>query len=99
MAFRAAVASASGLDVAVPGCPGWTLLDLVLHLRQATTVAAGQLTFGRLLEPGTSPATASARGAAGDLVLVSYGRGPLESLELDGDRRVFDRLIAWDPDA
>ncbi len=53
----------------------------------------------RLAEPGTSPATASARGTASDLVLVFYGRVPLDSLELDGDRRVFDRLIAWEPDA
>ena len=53
----------------------------------------------RLPAPGTSRATASARGTASDLMLVFYGRIPLDSLELDGDRRVFDRLIAWDPDA
>ncbi|WP_127357492.1 maleylpyruvate isomerase family mycothiol-dependent enzyme [Actinacidiphila soli] len=62
----------------------------------------------RLLTPGTMPATAagedpdaadaSARGTAGELVLALYGRIPVDSLELDGDRRLFDLLLAWDPD-
>jgi uncharacterized protein (TIGR03083 family) len=42
---------------------------------------------------------ASARGTASDLVLAFYGRIPLDSLKLDGDRRIFDQLIAWDPNA
>lgn len=42
-------------------------------------------------------ADASARGTASDLVLMFYGRIPLESLKLEGDRRIFDQLIAWDP--
>jgi len=41
---------------------------------------------------------ASARGTASELVLVMYGRIPLDSLKLDGDRRLFDQLIAWDPE-
>lgn len=58
--------------------------------------------------PGTIPATAagqdpdaadaSARGTAGELVLILYDRIPFNSLELDGDRRLFDQLSAWDPD-
>ncbi|MEZ0064776.1 uncharacterized protein (TIGR03083 family) [Streptacidiphilus sp. MAP12-20] len=45
-AFRAAVASAPGLEVRVPTCPEWTLFDLVQHMSQsrrfwAVTVAAG----------------------------------------------------------
>jgi hypothetical protein len=62
---------------------------------------------GRLPAPGTMPATAagedpdaadaSARGAASELVLAFYGRIPMDSLKLDGDRRLFDLLIAWDP--
>ncbi|GAA4582661.1 hypothetical protein GCM10023194_18070 [Planotetraspora phitsanulokensis] len=32
VAFRAAVASAPSLEVQVPTCPEWTLLDLVQHL-------------------------------------------------------------------
>ncbi|MFI7430767.1 maleylpyruvate isomerase family mycothiol-dependent enzyme [Micromonospora sp. NPDC049836] len=58
----------------------------------------------RVTRPGTAaavedphPADASARGTASDLVLMFYGRVPLDSLTLEGDRRIFDRLIAWDP--
>ena len=45
-AFRAAIASAPGLDVRVPTCPEWTLFDLVQHLGGgdrfwAAVVAAG----------------------------------------------------------
>jgi uncharacterized protein (TIGR03083 family) len=45
-AFRAAVAAAPSLDVQVPTCPEWMLLDLVQHLGAgrrvwAATVAAG----------------------------------------------------------
>jgi len=60
----------------------------------------------RLAAPGTIPATAadqgpdaadaSARGTANELVLVFYDRIPIDSLQLDGDRRVFDLLRAWD---
>ncbi|MEW2487012.1 maleylpyruvate isomerase family mycothiol-dependent enzyme [Streptomyces sp. NPDC048411] len=62
----------------------------------------------RLPKPGTMPATAagedpdaadaSARGTASELVLALYGRIPVDSLKLDGDRRLFDLLLAWDPD-
>ncbi|MCM0673151.1 maleylpyruvate isomerase family mycothiol-dependent enzyme [Micromonospora phytophila] len=60
----------------------------------------------RLPTPGTMPATAavedaadaSARGTASELVLAFYGRVPVDSLKLDGDRRLFDLLIAWEPD-
>jgi uncharacterized protein (TIGR03083 family) len=63
----------------------------------------------RIPTPGTMPATtagqgrgpadASARGTASELVLLFYGRIPVDCLKLDGDRRIFDLLIAWDPDA
>lgn len=43
-------------------------------------------------------ADASARGTAGELVLVLYRRIPIDSLQLDGDRRLLDQLSAWDPD-
>ncbi|MCX5008839.1 hypothetical protein OHB05_40660 [Streptomyces sp. NBC_00638] len=55
--------------------------------------------------PGTASgedqdtADASIQGTAGELVLVLYGRIPVDSLKVDGDRRVFDLLLAWDPDA
>jgi uncharacterized protein (TIGR03083 family) len=61
----------------------------------------------RLSTLGTSAATAageeavdaSAQGTASELVLWFYGRVPVDSLKLDGDRRIFDQLFAWDPDA
>ncbi|MEU9829335.1 maleylpyruvate isomerase N-terminal domain-containing protein [Micromonospora chersina] len=42
-------------------------------------------------------ADASAQGTASDLVLFFYGRIPLDSLKFEGDRRIFDQLVAWDP--
>jgi uncharacterized protein (TIGR03083 family) len=63
----------------------------------------------RLPAPGTMPATAagedgdaadaSLRGTAGELVLALYGRVPVDSLKIEGDGRLFDQLLAWDPDA
>jgi hypothetical protein len=32
------------------------------------------------------------------VVLVLYDRIPIDSLQLDGDRRLFDLLRAWDSD-
>ncbi|MCD9902826.1 maleylpyruvate isomerase family mycothiol-dependent enzyme [Streptomyces sp. MT29] len=62
----------------------------------------------RIPAPGTMPAPAlgeepeaagaSAQGTAGELVLAFYGRIPVDSLKLDGDRRLFDQLIAWEPE-
>ncbi|SCF05754.1 MDMPI C-terminal domain-containing protein [Micromonospora matsumotoense] len=56
----------------------------------------------RLSGSGTPPdalaAEASARGTASDLVPAPYGRIPVDALELDGDRRLFDLLVAWDPE-
>jgi uncharacterized protein (TIGR03083 family) len=50
----------------------------------------------RLLAPEGEP-DFSARGTASDLVLLFYGRVSGDSLKLDGDVRVLDRLEAWDP--
>jgi uncharacterized protein (TIGR03083 family) len=52
----------------------------------------------RLSRP-ESVADASLRGTASELVLALYGRIPVDSLKVDGDRRLFDRLLDWDPDA
>jgi hypothetical protein len=61
----------------------------------------------RLPAPSTTPAIAgedtnaadaSFRGTANELVLAMYGRIPLNYLELNGDRRVIDQLVGWDPD-
>ncbi|GII34982.1 maleylpyruvate isomerase family mycothiol-dependent enzyme [Planotetraspora mira] len=43
-------------------------------------------------------AAASARGTASELVLILHDRIPINSLKLDGDRRLFEQLSAWDPD-
>jgi uncharacterized protein (TIGR03083 family) len=52
----------------------------------------------RLDDPATAgPADATARGSAHDIVLTLYGRLPLDSLELHGNREVFDQLVEWDP--
>ncbi|MEU4424847.1 maleylpyruvate isomerase family mycothiol-dependent enzyme [Actinoplanes sp. NPDC024001] len=46
---------------------------------------------------GEGTADASAEGSASELVLFLYGRILMDALKLEGDRRQFDRLIAWDP--
>ncbi|WP_328719437.1 maleylpyruvate isomerase N-terminal domain-containing protein [Streptomyces sp. NBC_00247] len=55
---------------------------------------------GRLPGPGTTAGAAdlSVRGTADELVLILHDRIPFDSLRLDGDRGVFDKLSAWDPD-
>ena len=47
---------------------------------------------------GPEAADVSARGTAHELVMFCYGRIPMDSLQLDGDRRIFDQLIAWEPE-
>lgn len=49
--------------------------------------------------PAAGPAAGlSVSGKAGELVLALYGRIGLESLEVSGDREIFDQLIAWEPE-
>ncbi|MFE7767276.1 maleylpyruvate isomerase family mycothiol-dependent enzyme [Streptomyces sp. NPDC057438] len=62
------------------------------------TLSADGTRATRLTAPGTTPADASLRGTAGELVLALYGRIPVDSLKSDGDRRLFDLLLAWDPE-
>lgn len=45
---------------------------------------------------GTDVAFAAMRGTAAELVLVFSDRIPIDSLQLDGDRRLFDLLRNWD---
>lgn len=62
----------------------------------------------RLPTPGTmsdtvadedpDAAAASARGTASELVLTLYDRIPVDSLQLHGDRHLFDLLQAWEPE-
>jgi len=52
----------------------------------------------RLDDPATAGlADATARGSAHDLALTLYGRLPLDAVQLDGRREVFDQLMEWDP--
>ncbi|MDI2125513.1 maleylpyruvate isomerase family mycothiol-dependent enzyme [Yinghuangia seranimata] len=51
-----------------------------------------------LTEPAGDAANVSASGTASELVLFMYGRNPMESVKIDGDRVVFDRIIAWEPE-
>jgi uncharacterized protein (TIGR03083 family) len=52
---------------------------------------------GARIGPVVGPADATATGTASDLVLSCYGRIPPHALKLDGDVRVLDRLVAWEP--
>lgn len=61
------------------------------------SLSADGTRVSRLTSPDTA-ASASVRGTAAELVLALYGRIPMDSLRLDGDRRQFDLLLAWEPD-
>lgn len=50
-------------------------------------------------DAGDASADLTARASAGELLLVLYGRAPADSLKIDGDRRILDRLADWDPGA
>lgn len=67
------------------------------HSWRLTLSADGARTT-RLTAPAATPADASLHGTAGELVLALYGRIPVDSLKSDGDRRLFDLLLAWDPE-
>ena len=51
------------------------------------------------LDPGAAgePAGLTGTGTASDLVLTMYARLPLDVLKLDGDRRILDQLVEWEP--
>ncbi|ELP68261.1 TIGR03083 family protein [Streptomyces turgidiscabies Car8] len=74
------------------------------------SLSAGGARSARLPGPGTisdtaadqdaanASTSASVWGTADELVLILHDRIPFNSLKLDGDRRLFDQLSAWDPD-
>lgn len=109
----AAAATATGVDEFLTTCcattAAWPHEPAVVDYHAAEGrswrlwLSADGARTARLPVSGTTPvpdtADASARGTAGDLVLAMYGRIPVDSLELDGDRRLFDLLVAWNPDA
>ena len=61
--------------------PSWTL-DLT---------AAG----ARVDPPASGDPVATIHGSASDILLVLFGRTPLETLRIDGDRTVVEQLQAW----
>ena len=50
------------------------------------------------LASASAGAGATLTGSAGELVLALYGRVPVGLLKVEGDRRMFDRLLEWDPE-
>ncbi|TPG33178.1 maleylpyruvate isomerase family mycothiol-dependent enzyme [Mycolicibacterium hodleri] len=50
--LRTAVASADDLQAGVPGCPDWTLRDLVVHVGQVQRSWAAKVRAGRAGAPG-----------------------------------------------
>ena len=88
-AFRTAIASAPSLDVQVPTCPEWTLLDLVHHLGEgrhawAATVAAGP--------------TATAKSAAEDAPTAPQEREAMLAWLAESTRELVDALREAGPD-
>jgi len=53
----------------------------------------------RLTTPADeSPADTVVRGTADQLVLALYGRIPLDSLTIEGNRQLLDQLVEWEPE-
>ncbi|MEV4620998.1 maleylpyruvate isomerase family mycothiol-dependent enzyme [Asanoa sp. NPDC049573] len=77
------------IDYHVTDGGSWRLWLLAEGARAARLPASGATV--------TDPADASAAGTATELVLFLHGRAPLDSLEVEGDRGVFDLLVAWEP--
>jgi uncharacterized protein (TIGR03083 family) len=75
------------LDFRITGGDSWRLslgADGVRATRRPSAPADAHAAF------------ASARGTAAELVLALYGRVPLDSLELEGDRRQLELFRDWD---
>jgi hypothetical protein len=103
------------LSTCVATTVSWPYETAVLDFHAAegrawrVSLSADGAHIARLPTPGTMPTTAtdqspevafaSARGTAVELVLVLYGRTPIDSLQLDGDRHLFELLRDWDPDS
>jgi uncharacterized protein (TIGR03083 family) len=63
---------------------------------RTTRLPTSGATLAAAVGEGPDVAFASARGTAAELVLAMYDRIPIDSLHLDGDRRLFDLLRAWE---
>jgi len=78
---------AAAIDFHATEGRSWRLLLSADGARTSRLPAAGE---------DADVAFASARGTAAELVLAFYDRIPLDSLRLDGDRRLFDLLRGWE---
>ncbi|SES36147.1 TIGR03083 family protein [Pedococcus cremeus] len=77
----------------------WLSADGARAARLPAPTSTGSTAAGEDHAPVRYAPYASARGTAAELVMAFYGRTPVEALALDGDGRVFDQLIAWEPEA
>ncbi|MET8767196.1 maleylpyruvate isomerase family mycothiol-dependent enzyme [Streptomyces sp. NPDC004658] len=68
--------------------------------RQSLSADGARVTRIPVTAAGEDPdaVDASARGTAYELLLTLYGRVPVDSLKLEGDRHLFDLLEAWEPE-
>ncbi|CAN7221612.1 maleylpyruvate isomerase N-terminal domain-containing protein [Terrabacter sp. LjRoot27] len=91
-AFRAAVSRATSLDLQVPTCPEWTLLDLARHVGEgrrswAATVAAGPAATSRIRPPTDGDAAARREPEALDAWLATSTGLLLDALLEAGPER------------
>lgn len=78
---------------------GVSLTRLRDQAKGAGAAVRGTATGAGAAGRGTATgAGAAVWGTAAELVLALYGRVSVDSLKVEGDRRVFDLLLAWDPD-
>ncbi len=90
-AFRAAVRSAPGLELKVPTCPEWTLLDLVQHLGGVHRKWAAAVSAGPAADP---PAESASEGAGA----APQEREPLLDWSAASTRQLLDTLRDAGPD-
>jgi len=90
-AFRAAVAAAPSLDVQVPTCPEWTLLDLVLHLGEVHRFWAAAVNAGPSADPPAESASEVIEAAPRE-------REALLAWSATSTRQLLDALGAAGPD-
>lgn len=74
----------------------WRLSISAGGIRSTRLPASGPATPAAAAGEGLDVAFAAARGTAAELVLALYDRIPIDSLQLDGDRRLFDLLRDWE---
>jgi uncharacterized protein (TIGR03083 family) len=93
VAFRAAVMSAPGLELQVPTCPKWTLLDLVQHLGEVHRFWAAAVNAGPAAAAPVVPASVSEGAEA-----AARQREALLAWSAESTRLLLDALRAVGPD-